>query len=101
MHPILEGVIMKQQALILGLTRSKGVSKKTGNEYDICKVNIASEAKAYGAEGLAVGYTGQELAISPELFIKFKSQKFPTQASVSFNVDLGSGRLSVTDLEVS
>jgi len=30
---------MKQQALILGLTRSKGVSKKTGNEYDICKVN--------------------------------------------------------------
>ena len=36
---ILEGVIMKQQALILGLTRSKGVSKKTGNEYDICKVN--------------------------------------------------------------
>lgn len=90
---------MKQQALILGLIRSKGISKKTGNEYDICKVNIASEAKSFGAEGDAVGYQGQDLSITPEIFNNFKSQKFPITANVSFNVNLGTGKLNVTNLE--
>ncbi|WP_158967663.1 hypothetical protein [Paraglaciecola sp. L3A3] len=92
---------MKQQALVLGVTRSKGTSKKTGNDYDISKINIASEGKAFGSEGEAFGLAGQELNITPELFQKAKGLKYPLTASISFNVDLGSGRLSVIDVEAA
>lgn len=91
---------MKQQVFVQGFGRSKGTSKKTGKDYDFCKLNVTTKATAFGSESEAYGNTVQELHISPELFEKLKTFKDESfQASIVFEADLGSGRLNVVDVD--
>ncbi|MBA6251974.1 MULTISPECIES: hypothetical protein [unclassified Colwellia] len=88
---------MSEKVQILSITKSKGVSKKTGNAYEIYKANIAVKAVGFGAEGQAKGVNAKEVDLSADAFIKGFSFDYPNE----FVVDAGglmSNGLQITSI---
>ena len=68
---------MKQKILVLGISHSKGVSKKSGKDYSIQKLYAVKETKGWGDEGSEQGFEGDEYNISEDAYESLASQKLP------------------------
>lgn len=75
---------------VLGVTRLKGVSRKTGNEYDFLQVDcIAPRSEGFGM------LAAMQLSLDPRQLSNYDDLDFPVKADVDFNQ-----RGRVTQLEI-
>ncbi|RDV24423.1 hypothetical protein DXV75_14505 [Alteromonas aestuariivivens] len=92
---------MNQKILVLGASRSKGKSKKTGKYYDVCKLHVATDASCFGEAGECFGLEGSELSISEKIFDKAKSFDFPVNAQLKITTDIKANRFRVLDIQLN
>ena len=89
---------MQQKLTILGLTRRQGISKKTGNEYDMANVNTMQPNRGRDSNHIAAGYKSVEMGLPPSIVSQFTNERFPFEvlADVELRDD---GKLEIIAME--
>lgn len=75
------------KAMVVGVTRSHGKAKGTGNLYDMAFVNVLVPVEISGNENRSTegyGYKVMEAALAPESIHSFKELKFPINLELVF-----------------
>lgn len=78
------------QVLVLNAVRARGISQKTGNEYDICTItygNAVQPVQKDNRQVIGYGYQVQELALNPAALAGFKDVKFPAMLNLDVQPD--------------
>jgi len=78
------------KVLVLNAQRAKGVSKKNGNDYDICTVQFGIPIENVSREGRQVigyGINPQEIALDPAALKDFSSYEFPVELDLIIEPD--------------
>lgn len=82
--------------LVLGVSNRNGVSKKTGNRYDMSRLAVAEPIVPASKEGMAftgAGYQGSELEIRKDCIPQFMSIKYPVVLDLQFDFESHGGRV--------
>ncbi|RNL67196.1 hypothetical protein [Zhongshania marina] len=85
---------MKQKMLIAGVSRRQGVSKKTGNQYDVAIVNTLQPQLGTDANYIASGYKVVEMQAPAALVVQAMTQNFPCTFDVEMGIR-GDGKLEI------
>ena len=85
---------MKQKMLIAGVSRRQGVSKKTGNNYDIAVVNTLQPQYGTDANYIATGFKLVEMQAPAALVVQAMNQTFPSTFDVEMGIR-GDGKLEI------
>ncbi|BBL35725.1 hypothetical protein Nstercoris_02000 [Nitrosomonas stercoris] len=76
------------KALVLNAKRSQGISKKTGQPYEIYTLTIALPFSQFASKSFTLdgyGYDVAELSLDPEAYPKFSDLKEPRILELQFS----------------
>tara|TARA_Y100000296_G_C5178236_1_gene261497 strand:+ start:1463 stop:1738 length:276 start_codon:yes stop_codon:yes gene_type:complete len=90
---------MKEKLMVFGGSKCKGVSKKTGKDYDFTRIFIGRAANGVGENGSAFGYEQSEFSITDEAYQKLKeiNSDFPSLVSVTLSIN-SKKQVYITDI---
>lgn len=77
---------MKQKMLIAGVSRRQGVSKKTGNQYDIANFITLQPLIGTGANFVASGFKAVEMATTTDAAMQAIRLAFPCEIEADCSI---------------
>ncbi len=84
------------QAIVAGISRMKGIAKKTGKPYDICNINTLVAVENVQNEAFSKtghGYEIVQIGATAECVAQFANIKFPATLDLITDMTQFAGRL--------
>jgi hypothetical protein len=84
------------KALVIGVTRMTGTSKKTGRPYDMARCHVLQPCQIGGTQETmraGFGFQAAELDLRPDAITKFGNMKFPVELELITGSEMMFGRL--------
>ncbi len=88
---------MKQKMLIVGVSRRQGISKKTGNQYDVSVINTLQPQYGTDSNYVASGYKLVEMQAPSQVVMDSLSLNFPCSVEAELGIR-GDGKLEIISL---
>lgn len=85
---------MKQKMIVVGVSRRQGISKKTGNNYDVSIVNTLQPQFGTDANFIASGYKLVEMQCPAQVAVAAMSLQFPCSVEAELGIR-GDGKLEI------
>lgn len=86
------------KAFVIGVKRIAGTSRKSGNEFDMCRVMIGSPIQAVQNDSLTVqgfGYEVNEIPLDVEALAQFRTVRLPAMVDLETDNRPFKGKLEV------
>jgi hypothetical protein len=84
------------QAIVAGISRMKGIAKKTGKPYDMCNINTLVAVENVSNESFSkngFGYEIVQIGATAECVAQFANVKFPATLELVTDMTQFAGRL--------
>jgi len=91
---------MKQKMLIAGVSRRQGVSKKTGNQYDVAIINTLQPQYGTDSNFVAAGYKLVEMQAPAGVVMNNINMNFPCVVDAELGIR-NDGKLEIISLTAS
>lgn len=90
---------MKQKMLIAGVSRRQGVSKKTGNQYDVAIINTLQPQYGTDANYVATGFKVVEMQAPAGVVMNNMNVNFPCAVEAELGIR-NDGKLEIVSMTV-
>jgi hypothetical protein len=88
---------MQQKIIIVGVSRRQGISKKTGNQYDIAMVNTLQPQVGTDTNYVASGFKQIEMQAPSPVVMQFLSMGFPCTVTAELGIR-NDGKLEIVSM---
>jgi len=81
---------------VIGVMRLRGVSSKTNNSYDMCRLYCLQPIELRSSEKMTVsggGYQAAEISLHPDALELFASQKLPCVLELETEMEMQRGQM--------